>query len=223
MNVNGNPTAASQVCGRALEGQHNRAGRGRGAFTLLELLVMLGLVAVLSCMLLPGLAHTQQDARTAQCLGNKRQMALACAMYSHDWSDYLVPSAPVSAGNGSVLGWCGAEVNWGTAMGNVFSTFYTTNCLGRYLAGQVKPYKCPFDTIPSDNGPRIRSISMNPALVGDINDMGSLGQAAYRDMKAMIGNYRLFVKMADLNRPGAANTWLFCDESMYSLNDGYLE
>ena len=61
------------------------------AFTLIELLVVVAMVALLACVLPLALAHTRPDVRAAQCLNNKRQLALACVMYSHDWNGYLVP------------------------------------------------------------------------------------------------------------------------------------
>jgi prepilin-type N-terminal cleavage/methylation domain-containing protein len=212
MNANRNCSVASRACGKAIGSEPSRAGRSCGAFTLLELLLVLALLALGACLLAPGLAHTQPDVRAAQCMSNKRQMALACAMYSHDWNDYLVPLAP--AGSGASIGWCLASEDWGVAPANTNSDCYTTNCLGRYLAGQVKAYKCPFDTLPSDNGPRIRSISMNCMMVG-----------AYPGINGSSFNsgWRVYRKMTDLTHPVPAMAWVFCDESMCSLVDGFLQ
>lgn len=212
MNASGDSGVASRACGKAIGNQSSHAGRGCGAFTLLELLVVLTLVALGACMLVPALARTQPDIRAAQCMSNKRQMALACAMYTHDWNDYLVPLAPAGAGASS--GWCIASEDWGVAAANTNSDYYTTNCLGPFLAGQVKAYKCPFDTLPSDNGPRIRSISMNCMMVG-----------AYPGLNGGTLNpgWRVYRKTTDLTHPVPAMAWVFCDESMYSLSDGFLQ
>ena len=65
---------------------------------------------------------------------------------------------------------------------------------------------------------------MNPAMVGDLENMGPYGNAAYKSMTTMIGsNWKLFTKVSSLNCIGTANVWVFADESMCSLNDGYLE
>ena len=96
---------------------------------------------------------------------------------------------------------------------------YKTNVLGPYV-GNVAVYKCPSDNLASDNGDRIRSISMNPALVGDLWRMAP---HSVSNMVDMIKRWKLFTKMTDLNCIGVANIWVFADEGMYSLNDGYLQ
>jgi type II secretory pathway pseudopilin PulG len=180
------------------------------AFTLVELLVMLALVALGTLMLVPGLARTQPDSRSAQCLNNKRQVALACAMYSHDWNDYLVPNAIA----GDSRGWCNGQENWAMANANINPDYYTTNCLARYVVNKIKVYKCPCDTIPSDIGNRIRSISMNGMMLGAIPAPNG---TAYNP------GWRFYRKVSDLTAPTPAMAWVFGDENMYSLNDGFLQ
>ncbi len=208
MNTNPNPSSS-------------KTARNVRAFTLIELLVIIAMTAVLACLLPVALAHTWPDIRAAQCLNNKRQLALACEMYSHDYNSYLVPNAPASADFGyGGAGWCPGVESWGSAWANTFVVAYRTNGLGPYIR-DVTAYRCPSDTIPSNNGVRIRSISMNPALVGNLE---ATCPGAYSAMVSMLGsNWRLYQKLTDLTAPTPANTWIFIDESMYSLNDGCLQ
>ena len=59
-------------------------------FTLTELLVVLGLLALLPVILRPALNDTRQRAATIGCLNNSRQLALAWMMYANDQRGLLV-------------------------------------------------------------------------------------------------------------------------------------
>jgi prepilin-type processing-associated H-X9-DG protein/prepilin-type N-terminal cleavage/methylation domain-containing protein len=61
-------------------------------FTLVELLVVIGIIAALIAILLPAVAKSRQQAVTVQCLGNLRQMAIATQSYA-DSNNGLYPVA----------------------------------------------------------------------------------------------------------------------------------
>ena len=62
----------------------------RRAFTLLEILVVAGVLALLAALLLPAFSRARNMARRANCVSNLRQIGLASQMYERD-VDELAP------------------------------------------------------------------------------------------------------------------------------------
>jgi prepilin-type N-terminal cleavage/methylation domain-containing protein len=63
--------------------------RERRAFTLVELLVVVAVIAILASLLMPSLVRAKNKAASAQCLNNLHQWGLAYGMYADDHDDFL--------------------------------------------------------------------------------------------------------------------------------------
>ena len=59
------------------------------AFTLVELLVVIGIIAVLISMLLPALRRARDEAQRVYCRNQLRQITIACLMYANEHKGFL--------------------------------------------------------------------------------------------------------------------------------------
>lgn len=67
--------------------------RGRRAFTIIEMLVVLGIVGILASLLLPALISARSQGRRTQCVSNLKQIGAALVIYENSFDGYL-PSYP---------------------------------------------------------------------------------------------------------------------------------
>lgn len=58
----------------------------RGAFTLVELLVVIGIIGVLMSILIPTTKRIREQAKTMACISNMRQLAVATLMYANQYN-----------------------------------------------------------------------------------------------------------------------------------------
>lgn len=206
--------------------QHWRSG-----FTLVELLVLIGLVAALTVLFIPVLAHTKPNSKAAQCLNNLRQFTAGWMMYSSDYQDRVVNNFGVSdtlnsIQAGTFLNWANNVMTW-SATTSIYDQSTTNRdwivngVLGKYLSDPLRVYKCPVDTylspaqVSAGFPARLRSISMN-SLFGRFSP-GSDPTA--QGLNDFFPQYLQYLKQTSVLKP--AKTWVVLDEHPDSINDGF--
>ncbi|MCS7208957.1 MAG: type II secretion system GspH family protein [Fimbriimonadales bacterium] len=71
----------------------------RRAFTLVELLMVLGILSLLAALLFPVLAEARERGRSTRCLAQLRQLAQSTFAYLSDWQDHYPLAAYISQHN----------------------------------------------------------------------------------------------------------------------------
>ena len=192
------------------------------AFTLIELVVVILMIALLGLTLVPGVAKSRPNTKAIQCQNNLRQFTAAWTMYFADYNDRVANNFGVDQSlsgiqSGRLDNWANNVMTWGassatTDVSNTNVAWVTGGVLGKYLGGTASVYRCPSDKYLSPSqvaagwSGRMRSISMN-AVFGRFST-GTDPTANGLNW----GNpqYVQYLKQARVPKP--ARTWLVIDE-----------
>ena len=183
----------------------------RRAFTLVELLVVVAVIAILAALLLPVLSAVQERARQTSCLNNLRQLQAGWCLYVSENNDSL----PLNACQVSIY-----SPVWSTTNSWVAGDVTVSADLSLIRMGTIYPYvnsteiyHCPSDrsVVDGTNTPRIRSYSMDWYLNGETDPQYiSMYPASY-----FVG---LVTKGKSILNP--SKVFVFLDESQWTINDG---
>jgi prepilin-type N-terminal cleavage/methylation domain-containing protein/prepilin-type processing-associated H-X9-DG protein len=150
----------------------------RRGFTLVELLVVIGVIALLIARLLPALGAAKKQAIGVKCMSQMRQLGCALSMYcmdNHGWLASADTAGPLYPAN--FIGTSGVKTfstlsptqTWvGWVDGGLTSQALLNGTLWKYIQNACI-YRCPADT----NDYRTRNYSMNTYLCsGTPNGVG---------------------------------------------------
>jgi prepilin-type N-terminal cleavage/methylation domain-containing protein len=156
-------------------------GKQGHAFTLIELLMVIAVIAILAALLLPALGRAKASAQGAACRSNSKQLGLAWHLYRDDNNGKLVNNGvfngwavfpgyqtglPIETPN-----WLYGTLDW-SAAADITNSQLIANGLVFPYTKQPKLYKCPADRClsPAQRSAgftdRVRSVSMNAFIAG---------------------------------------------------------
>jgi prepilin-type processing-associated H-X9-DG protein len=199
------------------------------AFTRLELLMVLCVLALLISVLIPSRALARNGGHALQCLNNLRQLIGASSMYCADNRDALpmvFHGGYVPVSGEPARPWVNGWLDWTVRSDNTNVAYLLDPRyapLASYFGQDKRIYKCPADiylSLPQQTvrwTERVRSVSAN-VYVGKGNAWSS-GPNWTGSGPNNLAIYKGAAKASDLVIPGPSRTWVYLEEHPDGIND----
>jgi prepilin-type N-terminal cleavage/methylation domain-containing protein len=127
---------------RALQ-KISRKPQRKTAFTLVELLVVIGIIALLLAILLPVLSRARESARRTACLSNIAQLGKAVLIYAHDNKDHLPEAGTGNAPDAFLSPRAVGLPAWTSINPETYVLPSIGQLLSKYLANDYRLWVCP--------------------------------------------------------------------------------
>lgn len=181
-----------------------RRSSHRNAFSLVELLVVIGMIAVLIAILFPALSRANEAAKQTKCLSNIKSLGLAFMMYINENKGWF-PASALAAPNNLPSDW----IDW---QPSVFSQL-ALGGVAPYL--NVSPTNYSVLICPSDNPAyRVRGGANGYPFSYTMNWMTTSFSVA----PDVMPNGKYYSKITDV--PHTSETIMILEEDESTIDDG---
>lgn len=112
----------------------------RAAFTLIELLIVVAIVAILAALIFPVFARARENARRASCQSNLKQIGIGLLQYSQDYDEVMIAD------------WYGPTGNNASDPASTANAGYKWMDAGYEYIKSVQIFVCPTDSFDANHG-----------------------------------------------------------------------
>lgn len=171
----------------------------RAGFTLVELLVVIGIIALLISVLLPALNRAREAAKIVYCASNMHQIGLAFAQYLNDYKSTYPPV------------WYPDNLQFNMGFGDPGANESYVTLLAKYLGGHnadqhasvsLRVFQCPSDTLDREYW----WLPTNAGVLTYTMPQSYGPDDYYYNRRVVVGRGRQPAAGATLNR-GIGQTW----------------
>jgi prepilin-type N-terminal cleavage/methylation domain-containing protein/prepilin-type processing-associated H-X9-DG protein len=121
-------------------------GRRRTGFTLVELLVVIGIIAALIAILLPALAAAREQGKRITCMSNLRQIGIGIIAYVNEYKGWMPPTSNTifDYGDITINKIAGGQYGAPDGMPNALSQAFTDNAMHQFYCPNSIPVPYAF-------------------------------------------------------------------------------
>jgi len=194
------------------------SSRPRGAFTRIELLVILLTLGLLAVVARPVWGTSEHASRQTVCIDNLRRITAAWLVYADDHQGAMPLNNGGAESQAPPLGrasWISGWLDWTTGAANTNTAYLVDSryaSLAPYTGRDASLYKCPADVFQSN----AQAASGRPGRVRSYSMNAFMGSGSGKDFNS---GYLTYTKNSDLRTLAPAQAFVLLEEHPDSIND----